>query len=268
MSQLVHTRIGSGPPLLLVHGIGSHQEAWAPVVPLLTPHREVITVDLPGFGRSPMRRGQDVTPTGLAMSVVDFCAELGISRPHVAGNSLGGWIALELARLGHAASVTGLSPAGLWRSCPRRSRAQIRALHDLPVALGPLAPRIARILPLRVALTANVYGRPWKLSGDEMADEVRTVATCTGFRPVLEATEHMRFVGGMRITVPVTIAFGSRDVLLGRGCRVAEELPAQTNWLPDPRGWGHLPMWDDPRGVADLLLEGSSVGVTGLSAVS
>lgn len=262
MALLEHTRVGSGPPLLLVHGIGSWGRCWDPVVPLLAPHRHVVTVDLPGFGATPMRPGHEMSPIGLAHTLVEFLESIGVERPHVAGNSLGGWIGLEMARLGAVSSVTGLSPAGLWRSPPAYMRAQIRMLRVLPVLLGEKGiEAVAAVPPVRMLSTANFFGRPWKLARAEAAAQVQNVRTCTGFEIVLYAAEHRRFVGGMTIDVPVTIAFGGRDVIFKQACRLREELPAQTQWVPPPRGWGHVPFWDDPRGIADLLLAGSAASV-------
>jgi pimeloyl-ACP methyl ester carboxylesterase len=108
-----HLRQGRGEPLVLIHGIGSRRQVWAPVLPDLVEHREVFAVDLPGFGASPVG---EVVPTvaGYADALVGFCAAHGIERPHVAGNSLGGAVALELGRRGFARSIVAFAPIGFW----------------------------------------------------------------------------------------------------------------------------------------------------------
>src|SRR5258708_1774749 len=113
--KLSFDRRGSGEPLVLIHGIGHRWQAWEPVIDRLAAHHDVIAIDIPGFGESPMlelgpgeRPTMDVAMRQIAESFKDF----GIERPHVAGNSLGGALALELAKAGHAASVTALSPGG------------------------------------------------------------------------------------------------------------------------------------------------------------
>ena len=95
---------------MLVHGIGSRRGVWDPVVDRLAVERDVLAVDLPGFGDSPMLP-DGVVPTVqvLADAVAAWWGELGIERPHVAGNSLGGGVALELARKGAVSSATALS---------------------------------------------------------------------------------------------------------------------------------------------------------------
>ena len=108
-------RRGAGPPLVLLHGIGGEACVWDPVIDALAAHHDVLALDLPGFGRSaPLPDGVAPTPEALAAAVARRLQAEGLSDAHVAGNSLGGWIALELAKAGHARSVTGLCPAGLW----------------------------------------------------------------------------------------------------------------------------------------------------------
>src|SRR5215218_8516885 len=105
--MLEHSRTGSGPPIVLIHGIGLDREVWDPLVPLLAHEHEVIAVDLPGFGASaPLAGAPSVEALAAAVE------ELGLERPHVAGNSLGGGIALELGRRGWARSVCAISPIG------------------------------------------------------------------------------------------------------------------------------------------------------------
>jgi pimeloyl-ACP methyl ester carboxylesterase len=261
MTELAHTRVGTGAPLVLLHGIGSRKEVWAPVLEHLTEHREVIALDLPGFGATPLPPGQDLTAVGLAATVAEFCASIGIERPHVAGNSLGGWVSLEMARAGTVASVTGISPAGLWRGrVPRYTKWQVRGIHDMPARLDPVLNPLTRIAPLRMVLTANVVGRPWRMPRRVLLADAAAMVAAPGFEQTLAAASGKRFTGGMVIDVPVTIAFGQRDVILGPGCRVRDQLPAHTRWLT-PRGWGHMPVWDDPRGVARVILDGSAQAV-------
>src|SRR3712207_3056276 len=113
--ELSYTRVGEGEPLLLLHGIGSHGAVWDPVVPHLAREREVLALDLPGFGGSaPLPDARSHPARELAQAVAAFLDRRDLERAHLAGNSLGGWVALELARLGRARSVTALSPAGFW----------------------------------------------------------------------------------------------------------------------------------------------------------
>jgi pimeloyl-ACP methyl ester carboxylesterase len=94
-SGLAFDSFGSGPPLVLLHGLGSYRGAWSPLIPRLAPHRHVITVDLPGGGCSgPLPSGVLYTVDALAATIEVFIRELRLGRPQVVGNSLGGAIAL------------------------------------------------------------------------------------------------------------------------------------------------------------------------------
>src|SRR6201995_1277961 len=112
---LAYELVGHGPPVVLLHGLAPRRQAWDAVTPLLRNRRELIMVDLPGHGESPPFEPNGREPVqALAEEVLAFLDELGLERPHVAGNSLGGALALIAGAEGRAASVTGLSPAGFW----------------------------------------------------------------------------------------------------------------------------------------------------------
>src|SRR5919108_437290 len=130
-------RRGDGEPLLLIHGTGGSRSHWAPVVDLLATERDMVLVDLPGHGESdPPRQGIPHTPIGYARVLAELLDELALDSAHIAGNSVGGWTALELAKLGRARSVVAIAPAGLWEkrdpwrcSFRRRSSRSRRSNH-------------------------------------------------------------------------------------------------------------------------------------------
>src|SRR3954447_21662688 len=116
-----YARVGAGEPLLLLHGIGHHRQAWDPVVDILATERDVIAVDLPGFGASPgLPEGLSYDPATTASVFGAFCEALELDHPHVAGNSLGGLLALELGRERLVRLGTALSPASVWSEAERR----------------------------------------------------------------------------------------------------------------------------------------------------
>ena len=117
--ELSYARRGSGEPLVLIHGIGHRWQAWEPVLDRLAEHHDVIAIDIPGFGKSaPLKLAPGQQPSvGVAMErIAEAFPGFGIERPHVAGNSLGGALALEMARHGLASSATAFSPAGFWHT--------------------------------------------------------------------------------------------------------------------------------------------------------
>jgi len=254
-----YTRVGSGEPLLLLHGIGHHRQAWDPVVDILATERDVIAVDLPGFGVSP------ALPEGLAYDLPTttavfgaFCEAMELDRPHVAGNSLGGLLALELGREQLARSVTALSPAGFWSEAERRyAFGVLLAMRHISRRLPlPLVERLSRSAVGRTMLTSTIYARPGRRSPEAVVAETLALAQATGFDATLRAGSSVRFTEDIP-TVPVTVAWGTRDMLLVRrqGVRAKQIVPrARLVRLP---GCGHCPMNDDPALVARVILDGS-----------
>ena len=254
MSTLAYARSGSGDPLLLLHPLGSSRAAWEPVVPLLAESFDVVAVDLPGFGDSPpLPPGVEPAPAALARAVAELLDELGLRSPAVAGNSLGGWVALELARLRPLASLTLLSPAGLWPGrTPRYCLVSLRATRWVcRHAGGPLS-RLVRWRVGRAVAFAQILGRPARMSPELATAAIRAIGRGTGFDATLRATADRHWSGPLAGT-PVTVAFGSRDrLLLGRRWRRVDELPAGPTVAALP-GCGHVPRTDDPAAVVALI---------------
>ncbi|TXS28604.1 alpha/beta fold hydrolase [Streptomyces sp. ms191] len=257
--SVAYERRGTGAPLLLLHGIGHHWQAWEPVLDVLAAERDVVAVDLPGFGESPaLPEGHAYGLSSVVPVLGAFCEAVGIERPHVAGNSLGGLLALELGREKLARSVTALSPAGFWSEGERRYafgtlRAMRAAALSMPV---PLIERLSRSAVGRTALTSTIYARPGRRSPEAVVAETLALREATGFRQTLEAGRRVLFADDVP-AVPVTIAWGSRDRLLlpRQGVRAKRTVPgARLVRLP---GCGHVPMNDDPALVARVILDGS-----------
>ncbi|MGA8462215.1 MAG: alpha/beta fold hydrolase [Streptosporangiaceae bacterium] len=256
---LAYERYGSGPPLVLLHGVGHRRQAWGAVLGRLTPHRDVIMVDLPGHGESPplTLAGRPVLDAMLA-EVTRLLDELGLDRPHVAGNSLGGRLALEAGVRGRAATVTALSPAGFWRN--RGEIAYDRAVFKIMELAGARTQRFAPALVRSTAGRAILYGaivsRPSRLTPQQaLGDATAFLAATDALHVILAGMTN--FTGAMPAGVPVMIAWGTRDRLLFPGqARVAKAYLPQALLVPLP-GCGHVPMTDDPPLVADVLLRGS-----------
>jgi pimeloyl-ACP methyl ester carboxylesterase len=254
-----YARVGHGEPLVLLHGIGHHRQAWDPVVDILATEREVIAVDLPGFGASPgLPAGLDYDlPTTNSVLGALFEA-LELDRPHVAGNSLGGLLALELGREKLVRSVTALSPAGFWSEAERRYAFGLLltmrgVARRLPL---PLLERLSRSAAGRTALTSTIYARPARRSPEAVVAETLTLVEATGFDATLRAGAGVRFTDDLP-GMPVTVAWGTRDRLLVRrqGIRAKQMIPhARLVRLP---GCGHCPMNDDPALVSRVILDGS-----------
>jgi len=256
---LAYARVGAGEPLLLLHGIGHHRQAWDPVIDILATEREVIAVDLPGFGASPALPDDFVHDLPTMTAVFGgLCDALELDRPHVAGNSLGGLLALELGREKRVRSVTALSPAGFWSRAERRYAfgvllAMRRAARSMPV---PLVERLSRSAAGRTVLTSTIYARPGRRSPEAVVAETLALANAQRFGETLRSGRDVRFTDDVP-GLPVTVAWGTRDMLLVRrqGIRAKRIIPkARLIRLP---GCGHVPMNDDPALVARVILDGS-----------
>ncbi len=251
-------RVGSGPPLVLLHGIGHHWQAWRPVIDLLAGDFDVLAVDLPGFGRSPALPA-DVDPTVPAHvdAIAAAIAGLGVERPHVAGNSMGGAIALELARRDLVASATALSPAGFWSDAERRfCQASLGALAGMPRRLRPAVLALARTRVGRALLLAQLVARPGRMPVEEVVATLQDAWAAPGFAGALEAFSRYAVAPGplpVPAGIPVCVAWGARDRLLParlQAPRARRALPGAEHVL---LGTGHVPFSDDPAAVAATI---------------
>ncbi len=245
--MIAHTRRGSGPPLVLIHALGTDRHMWDPVLDRLAAERDVIAVDMPGFGESAPR--DPATPHDLARAIHAHALALGLDRPHVAGNSLGGWVALELARAGRAQSVTAIAPAGLWAQPLMPKRSTARALAR---AFGPVMPTLLRSERGRRAALSGTIAHPERVPYAAALQLVRAYADAPGFEAVNAGLRAGRFAGLGEIRVPLTLAWPEHDRRVGR----PRDVPASAREFV-LRDCGHMPTWDDPEQVAEVLLAGS-----------
>jgi pimeloyl-ACP methyl ester carboxylesterase len=245
-------------PLVLIHGLGGSAGVWDPVLDLLAPEREVIVLEIPGFGAAPpLSDGVEPTAANLAAALQAKLAERGVERPHVAGNSLGGWVGLEMGRAGWAASVTALSPAGLWRAPlgPRQ-----RELRGLAQRWRPAVRAALEVPALRRRMTATFAAHPERIPADAARQLVLGWIDSDGYDGANRAMRtHIFDPTGYPEDVPVTIAWAELDSLVGPPKPNRRPAGARFVLLP---GVGHTPMWDDPELVARTLLEGSAVSAS------
>jgi pimeloyl-ACP methyl ester carboxylesterase len=198
-----------------------------------------------------------VKPTipAYAEALAGFFAELGVRRPHVAGNSMGGAIGLELARRHEAASVTAFSPAGFWTPAERRfAQLSLGLLARVPRSLRPVIRQLARTRGGRVALFKQTFGWPTRIPAAEAVAALDDGWGAPAFAGALAAFDEYNFAAGERLRdTPVTIAWGRHDRLL----IYARQAPRARTRLPSARhvtlGAGHVPFFDDPAAVAETI---------------
>lgn len=255
--SLHHTRQGTGPALLAVHGLGGTAATWAPIAAPLAAERELVAVDLPGFGASSPLPGETTIAT-LADALEAFLAEQDLRGVDVLGTSMGARLALELARRGAVGKVVALDPGGFWT--PREQKvfgASIRASIALVRALQPVMPALTHNPVARTALFAQFSARPWALPGDAMLTEMRSYAAAPRFDEALTALASGPRQEGMpagTARAPIVIGWGKHDkVTLPRQARVAQgRFPdARIHWFAHS---GHFPFLDEPEETVRLVL--------------
>ena len=259
-------RAGDGDPLVLLHGLTGSASMWRHVIPRLVHHHDVVALTAAGHrGGRPAAAG--TTVRDLVDDAERSLDELGLDRPHVAGNSLGGWIAIELARRGRARSVCALSPAGCWDVASGEhlpGAAKLRKAITLARRTRPIMPLAAHLaLVRRIALRDNAaHGE--RVTARELLDTVDDLLACT-VRDELLATEE--FVAPLDpLPCPITLAWSGQDRVLPVdtiGARARMLMP-DAAWRVVP-GVGHVPMFDDPVLVATVIRE-SIEAATGSSA--
>jgi pimeloyl-ACP methyl ester carboxylesterase len=253
-TSLVRQRTGDGQPLVLLHGVGESGVGWRPVQEMLSREYDVIALDLPGFGASPaLPAGVEPTASALADAVEQELDDLGVADFHVAGYSLGGRIALELASRGRVRSVVAIAPDGL--GTPPERIHQAMALMNgraLATVLSPIAAPLTATGVGRSLFFAMERSRPWRLSADDANHLLVNFAKSPGYPDTVRASMFDTPRGLERITCPVLLLQGTADPLLsGQSPRFLAAIPqARMRWLP---GLSHVPISDDPALVGRLI---------------
>ena len=256
MTTINIERTGSGPPLLLIHGLGGQISSWTPVLSRLAARRSLILFDLPGHGRSPAEPDSG-TFAGLARSVRQLIDEHDLGEVDVAGESLGGRLALELARQGHRGRCVALDPGGFWDGWERTFFAgTIGASVRLLRLLRGQLPALAGNLVSRSALLAQLSARPWALDGATVARELISYADTPTFDALVQ--DLSAGPGQVGPAAPgageVVIGWGRHDRLClpQQAARAKAAFPnARLVWFEHS---GHFPIWDEPDAAARLIL--------------
>lgn len=240
---------------MLVHGLGSAASYWDNIVPLLEQRFRVHTPDLPGHGPGARRLSADEAhPRELARAVIDRLVAEGVESAHLVGLSLGGWVVLEMAAQGFGTSVVALAPAGLYRpGAVIRGEHKEALAHHLLDGLRPFLPALTRLgVVRRLGLRANVANADAVTDAQLLAAAValadaRAFAVCDR-----SAVEH-HFEKAEKVRVPVTVAFGDRDLLLpAPDCQERSLVPEGTDWVIVP-DCGHAMTWDQPGTCIELI---------------
>lgn len=250
---------GQGSELVLLHGLGGTWEVWRPVLTLLEARHRVIALTLPGHHGGPVFAGRgDATVAALADQVLATLREQGLTSAHVAGNSLGGWLALELARRGFARSVVAFSPAGGWRSRVdyRAVATPLRIVHAVAGLVRTLVRPFVGSAWLRKVLTKQTMERGERMPAEALLAALRAMSQTRVLPGLLRSMGRDGPIlplaaGG----VPICIAWSECDRVIPYpryGAPLVERIAGAQ--LRSVTGAGHVPMFDDPQQVVGHIL--------------
>ncbi|MES2191808.1 MAG: alpha/beta fold hydrolase [Pseudomonadota bacterium] len=249
-------RLGTGRPLLMVHGLGANLRTWDPFLAALRDSRELILVDLPGHGRSARLAGRQ-TVEAYADALARFVESQGLATADLVGSSVGGRLVLELARRGIGRHCVALDPGGFWRGWETRwFHWTLAASIRLVRLLQPFHPGLSRHALTRTLLLAQLSARPWLLSPHLVVDELQSLAATPVFDAMLCELARGPLQQGSALTPGrVTIGWGRQDHLLlpRQATRAQAAFPsARLHWF---ERCGHFPHWDQPADTARVILE-------------
>jgi pimeloyl-ACP methyl ester carboxylesterase len=251
-------RGGDGPPLVLLHGFTDTWRTWEPVLPTLERRSEVLAPTLAGHAGGPALPAAEASDTAIVDAVEAALDEAGWEAPAIAGNSLGGWIALQLAARGRARSVVALAPAGGWAPEDPAIAEVHRYFRSMAALVWDAAPRadlIASTPEGRAAASVAYASNADHLSADLVAHLIRGAAACDAEPLVAFAEREGWHLDPERITCPVRLVWGTEDQILrlpGAAARFRGEWLPQAEWV-EIVGAGHCPQLDHPVEVAELI---------------
>jgi pimeloyl-ACP methyl ester carboxylesterase len=252
-------RGGAGPPLVCLHGFTDTWRSWELVLPALERERDVLAPTLAGHAGGPPIEG-DVDHHALADAVERAMDEAGFATADIAGNSLGGYVALQLAARGRARSVVALAPAGGWAEGDGSFRdvlASFATLRQMAEAAAPHADAIASTPEGRRRATELIVSSCEHIPADLVAHQIRGVAACTAlFRLVDYASREGWPIDPAEIRCPVRVVWGTADRVLtwpAAAARFRDDWLPHADWV-ELDGVGHCPQLDVPLETAQLIL--------------
>ncbi|MET0473343.1 MAG: alpha/beta hydrolase [Mycobacterium sp.] len=247
----------STSPLVLLHGLAMSAGAWREVIPLVSQHHQVHAPTADGHrGGLPVDR-HPVTMTHMVDAAERYLDERGLDRPHLAGNSIGGFVAIELARRHRAASVCAFSPVGFWTSgdgYQKRAFGRLQRGVTMGRLSRPVLPVVYKSATLGRLIFRDIAYRGDCISAARALEINDDGIGCTVVKDLCADMSGADSVIARLdpIPCPITIVWGQRETLLPSGAYGKTRIPQATiRSLPDV---GHVPMLDDPDLVAHTIL--------------
>jgi pimeloyl-ACP methyl ester carboxylesterase len=244
--RYVYLEGGRGEPLMLLHGFGANKDSFVRVAKYLTPRYRLVIPDLAGFGESAKPPKADYSPRAQAERVRALARELGVPKPHLGGNSMGGHIALTYAALHptEVASLWLLAPAGVWSAPPSEMRKRIES--------GGHNPMIVRnedeFAQLIGSLTAVPLPIPRRFLDVVAQERIRNQELESRiFKQLAEDSVEKRVRG---LATPALIAWGAEDHVLHPGSAGILQMLLTRSEVVLMHGVGHIPMLEQPERCA------------------
>jgi len=250
-------RGGEGPSLVLLHGFTDTWRTWEPILGRLEERFEVLAPTLAGHAGGPDFPADGASDDAIVDAVEAALDAAGWEAPAIAGNSLGGFVALRLAERGRARSVVALAPAGGWAQddpAPAETLRYFRVMAKMVRDAAPRAEEIASTPEGRAAASVAYASNADHLSADLVAHLIRGAAACDSEPLVAFAEREGWRLDPERVTCPVRFVWGTDDKLLvlpGASVRFRTEFP-QAEWIEIECG-GHCPQLDHPVEAAELI---------------
>ncbi len=248
-------------PLLLLHGVTCSAAIWDDVVPLLADRFELIVPTAPGHRGGPPKTGKASVPA-LIDATDRLLTDRGYDRVHIAGNSMGGWMAIELARRGRALSACALSPAGFWTVGAddlEHSVGLVRRNTRRARATSVIAPLLHRSGRLRRVILRDLAEHGERITARQAADLTRDVVGCDAADDILSIVTDS--VAPLHpLPCPVTLAWSENDRIFPphvHGVTARERIPG-AKFVLLPRV-GHVPMIDDPALCATTIAASTEI---------
>jgi pimeloyl-ACP methyl ester carboxylesterase len=244
-----YVELGSGPPLLLVHGLSGSWQNWLETIPYFARTHRVLALDLPGFGESPMPR-EPISIKGYGRTLDAFCDAVDIETAAVVGNSMGGFVAAEMA-IRHPHRVEKLvlvSAAGITIEHQRNERVlSLMRRFEFALTWAATHPKPEFMLRRRARRAMRfVFAHPQQIPGALLVEQARGGGK-PGFIDALDALTSYPLRDRLgEIAVPTLIVWGDSDRLVPTSdADVFEELISHTRKLVY-EDTGHVPQLERP----------------------
>jgi pimeloyl-ACP methyl ester carboxylesterase len=245
--------------MVCLHGFTDTWRTWELVLPALERGHDVLVLTLPGHAGGPPL-APELSDETLVDQVEQLIEAAGITDAHIVGNSLGGYVALQLAARDRARSVVALAPAGGWADgdpWPRELRRLQLRVSEQAKAVAPHVEAIVATADGRRRATELITTHFEHIPPELIAHQTVGVARAPDAARMLEYADRARWgLDAERIGCPVPVVWGTADKLLPwpqAAVRYRTELLPNADWV-ELDGIGHCPQLDVPLETAQLIL--------------